>query len=111
MTDSEKPQRRQRYIGKHPRFFDEKYKEHAPERYVEDVAKVVASGKTPAGTHRPIMVTQILEALEPWPGETVVDATLGYGGHACELLKAVQPGGRLLASPRCRSAGPRMRAA
>ena len=96
MTDSEKPQRRQRYIGKHPRTFDEKYKEQNPERYVDDVAKVIASGKTPAGTHRPIMVTEVMEALEPWPGEIVVDATLGYGGHARELLKAVQPGGRLL---------------
>ena len=96
MTDSEKPQRRERYIGKHPRSFDEKYKEHDPERYVDDVAKVVASGKTPAGTHRPIMVAEILEALEPWPGDVVIDATLGYGGHARELLKAVQPGGRLL---------------
>ena len=96
MTDSEKPQRRQRYIGKHPRAFGEKYKEQDPERYVDDVAKVIASGKTPAGTHRPIMVTEVMEALEPWPGEIVVDATLGYGGHARELLKAVQPGGRLL---------------
>jgi 16S rRNA (cytosine1402-N4)-methyltransferase len=31
------------------------------------------------------------------PGDTVVDGTLGYGGHAAELLRAVQPGGRLIA--------------
>jgi 16S rRNA (cytosine1402-N4)-methyltransferase len=89
--------RRPRYSGKNPRQFHEKYKEHAPELYPDDVAKVLESGKTPAGTHRPIMVREILTVLAPQPGDTAVDCTLGYGGHATELLKAVQPGGRLLA--------------
>jgi 16S rRNA (cytosine1402-N4)-methyltransferase len=88
--------RRQRYSGKHPRRFDEKYKEHNPQRYADTVAKVLASGKTPAGTHRPIMVAEILEALAPKPGELAVDCTLGYGGHAREILARLQPGGRLL---------------
>ena len=88
--------RRPRYSGKHPRRFDEKYKEHAPQRYEETVAKVVASGKTPAGTHRPIMVSEILGILSPKPGEVAVDCTLGYGGHAQEILPFLQPGGRLL---------------
>lgn len=92
----ERPKRRLRYGGKNPRRFQDKYKEHAPERYSEDVAKVLASGKTPAGSHRPIMVAEILAALAPVPGELVVDCTLGYGGHARELLQAVQPGGRLI---------------
>jgi 16S rRNA (cytosine1402-N4)-methyltransferase len=93
----EKPKRRPRYRGTHPRQFHEKYKEHQPERYAGDVAKILASGKTPAGTHRPIMVREILEVLAPQPGEIAVDATLGYGGHAIELLRAIQPGGRLFA--------------
>lgn len=93
----EKPRRRPRYAGKHPRHFHEKYKEHQPARYASDVAKVLASGKTPAGTHRPIMVREIMEVLRPGPGEVAVDCTLGYGGHARELLAAIQPGGRLLA--------------
>ncbi len=98
MTDStpEKPERRARYRGKHPRRFHEKYKEHHPERYPDDVAKVLAGGKTPAGTHRPIMVAEILRVLEPRPGDVAVDCTLGYGGHARALLAAIQPGGRLL---------------
>ena len=62
----------------------------------DTVAKVLASGKTPAGTHRPIMVAEILEALAPKPGEIAVDCTLGYGGHAREFLARLQPGGRLL---------------
>jgi 16S rRNA (cytosine1402-N4)-methyltransferase len=58
---------------------------------------VLESGKTPAGTHRPIMVEEVLEALRPKPGEIAVDATLGYGGHATEILKRIQPGGKLVA--------------
>ena len=57
---------------------------------------MLAGGRTPAGTHRPIMVREILELLSPRPGAVAVDCTLGYGGHARELLAAVQPGGRLL---------------
>ncbi|MFN7983876.1 MAG: 16S rRNA (cytosine(1402)-N(4))-methyltransferase RsmH [Vicinamibacterales bacterium] len=89
--------RRPRYRGTHPRAFQEKYKELNPERYTDDVAKVLASGKTPAGSHRPIMVREILDVLAPAPGDFVVDATLGYGGHTSELLNAVLPGGRVLA--------------
>ena len=88
--------RRPRYAGRNPRRFDEKYKERDPQRYAATVAKVIASGKTPAGTHRPIMVAEILEALAPRPGEIAVDCTLGYGGHAAELLARLQPGGRVL---------------
>src|SRR5204863_5090244 len=88
-------QRRPRYRGKHPRRFEEKYKEHDPQRYGETVAKVLASGKTPAGTHRPIMVAEILEVLSPRPGDSAVDCTLGYGGHAQEILSRIQPGGKL----------------
>jgi 16S rRNA (cytosine1402-N4)-methyltransferase len=88
--------RRPRYSGKHPRRFEEKYKEQNPGRYAETIAKVLAAGKTPAGTHRPIMVAEILEVLAPKPGEFAVDCTLGYGGHAREILARLQPGGRLL---------------
>jgi 16S rRNA (cytosine1402-N4)-methyltransferase len=93
---SEKPKRRPRYKGKNPRHFFEKYKEHAPQRYAEDVAKVIAAGKTPAGTHRPVMMREIIEVLAPQAGELAVDCTLGYGGHAIALLTALQPGGRLV---------------
>jgi len=88
--------RRPRYSGKNPRRFEEKYKEHDPERYREAVAKILASGKTPAGTHRPIMVAEILEVLAPQPGEIAADCTLGYGGHAREILQKISPGGHLL---------------
>lgn len=88
--------RRPRYLGKHPRKFHEKYKEHDSQRDPATLAKVLASGKTPAGTHRPIMVAEILEVLAPRPGQIAIDCTLGYGGHAGELLARLQPGGRLI---------------
>lgn len=88
--------RRPRYAGKYPRRFEDKYKEHNPARYAETIEKVLASGKTPAGMHRPIMVAEILEVLAPKPGEIAVDCTLGYGGHAREILQRVLPGGQLI---------------
>ncbi|WP_397570713.1 16S rRNA (cytosine(1402)-N(4))-methyltransferase RsmH [Schlesneria sp. T3-172] len=93
---SERPPRRTRYPGKNPRNFHERYKELQPERYPDEVAHVAARGRTPAGTHRPIMVKEILNLLAPRPGDFAVDCTLGYGGHAQELLQAIQPNGRLL---------------
>jgi len=94
---SERPHRRRpRYSGKNPRRFEDKYKERDPERYPETVAKVIASGKTPAGAHRSIMVEEILQVLDPKPGEFALDCTLGYGGHSAAILSRLQPGGRLI---------------
>lgn len=94
--EAPRPPRRKRYSGKNPRRFEDKYKEHDPGRYAETVAKVIASGKTPAGTHIPIMVEECLEALQLEPGMTGVDATLGFGGHALKILEKVAPAGRLI---------------
>lgn len=100
MTKASSPpprRRRPRYAGTHPRRFEEKYKEREPDRFPAERAKVIASGKTPAGSHVPVLVAEVLEALAPVPGDVGVDATLGWGGHAAELLKRILPGGRLLA--------------
>ena len=98
MESQSKPyKRRIRYSGTHPRRFEEKYKELDPTKYPETISKVMASGKTPAGTHRPIMIEEILSALAPKPGDTIVDCTLGYGGHTVELLRVIRPGGKLIA--------------
>jgi len=95
MTDeTPRPPRRKRYSGKNPRRFEEKYKEH--DRHAETLAKVIASGKTPAGSHVPIMVNECLEALAMEPGMTGVDCTLGYGGHALRILERITPGGKLI---------------
>jgi len=96
MTDDlPQPPRRIRYKGTHPRQFGEKYKELDPSRHEGELEKVRERGHTPAGTHRPICVAEILALLAPRPGEVGLDATLGYGGHAQALLPLLQPGGRL----------------
>ena len=99
MGESDNPvphARRRRYSGKNPRAFHEKYKELNPEQYPADVQKVLASGKTPAGMHLPIMVREVLECLCPSAGEVAVDCTLGGGGHAQAILEQVRPGGRVI---------------
>jgi 16S rRNA (cytosine1402-N4)-methyltransferase len=88
--------RRPRYPGKYPRRFEQRYKEHNPERFPETFRKVIESGKTPAGTHRSVMLDQVLELLAPRPGDLLVDCTLGYGGHALAFLPRILPGGRLI---------------
>ncbi len=52
---------------------------------------------TRTGEHRPVLLAEVLAALAPKPGQTVVDCTLGFGGHSVELLKAVAPDGVLIA--------------
>ncbi len=90
-----KHQRRVRYKGTHPRNFNEKYKEHDPEKYADTIAKVIQKGSTPAGMHLSIMVQEILDFLEIKPGQTGLDATLGYGGHSTEMLKCLEGKGHL----------------
>jgi len=97
-SEPDKPhRRRERYRGTHPRRFEQKYKELDPERDPQTIAKVLASGKTPAGQHRPILVEEILDQLDPKPGARGVDVTLGYGGHSERILERLRPGGQLLA--------------
>ena len=98
MTDEAAPhQRRVRYTGTHPKRFEEKYKELDPVRHADAIKKVMDRGQTPAGMHRSICVKEILDLLNPQPGETGLDATLGFGGHAHEILAKLMPGGRLFA--------------
>jgi 16S rRNA (cytosine1402-N4)-methyltransferase len=89
--------RRVRYRGTHPKTFGEKYKELAPEKYTDTVAKILQKGNTPAGMHIPICVNEILEFLRVKPGQTGLDATLGYGGHTSELLNCLDGKGHLYA--------------
>lgn len=95
--DSQEKQhkRRVRYAGTHPRSYKEKYKEHQPEKYADTIEKVIRKGSTPAGMHISIMVKEILDFLQIKPGQTGLDATLGYGGHTKEMLKCLEGQGHI----------------
>lgn len=77
--------RRKRYGGTHPRRFSEKYKELSLDP--DAVEKAKARGSTPAGAHLPVMLAEVLGALEPLEGATILDCTLGWGGHAAQLCR------------------------
>ena len=46
--------------------------------------------------HIPVLLNEGLDALRPESGRTVVDCTLGLGGHSVELLKRIEPDGKLI---------------
>ena len=93
----QKHQRRVRYKGTHPRTFQEKYKEHQPEKYADTIEKVIRKGGTPAGMHMSICVREILDFLQIQPGQKGLDATLGYGGHTSKMLECLKGEGHLYA--------------
>ncbi len=47
-------------------------------------------------SHRPALLEECLAALELQPGATVVDGTVGGGGHAEAILERTAPDGRLI---------------
>ncbi len=54
--------------------------------------------------HQPVLVESVLEHLAVQPGQIIVDATLGGGGHARVLLNYVGPAGRVIGFDRDRQA-------
>lgn len=51
---------------------------------------------TPAGEHRPVLLDEVLSALDVRPGAIIVDSTAGWAGHSVELLRRAGPEGRLI---------------
>src|SRR3989338_2019018 len=50
-----------------------------------------------APRHIPVMLNEVLKALNPRPGEFMIDGTYGAGGHARALAARLEPRGKLLA--------------
>jgi 16S rRNA (cytosine1402-N4)-methyltransferase len=46
--------------------------------------------------HIPVLANEVMDLLAPQPGDVVVDATLGRGGHALLMAQAIAPDGHLL---------------
>lgn len=89
--------RRVHYSGTHPKRFEEKYKEHDPEKYADTIEKVISKGSTPAGMHISICVNEILDFFQIQPGQQGLDATLGYGGHTMRMLEQLHGEGHMYA--------------
>lgn len=47
-------------------------------------------------SHVPVLLNEVIEVLNPKPGEFFIDGTIGSGGHAIEILKKILPDGKLL---------------
>lgn len=46
--------------------------------------------------HKPVMVKEVLEYLQPQPGKIMLDGTVGNGGHACRIINNINPDGLLI---------------
>jgi len=46
--------------------------------------------------HTPVMMREVLAFINPEPGQTIIDCTVGAGGHAAKILEAITPGGKLI---------------
>ena len=47
-------------------------------------------------THVPVLAGELIELLDPRPGETAVDCTVGGGGHARLIAERIGPAGTLI---------------
>lgn len=47
--------------------------------------------------HKPVMIKEVMEILNPKPGENFIDCTLGGAGYTLELAKRVGDKGKILA--------------
>lgn len=62
---------------------------HTPPPIVRPVSKRDAP-------HLPVLIDQVLEVIDPKPGQTIVDCTLGLGGHSARIVERIRPNGRLI---------------
>lgn len=46
--------------------------------------------------HVPVLLNEVISGLDPKSGETVVDGTLGAGGHADAFIEKIKPDGKFL---------------
>ena len=47
-------------------------------------------------THIPVLQKEVIQYIDPKPNENFIDATIGGGGHALEILKRIGPSGKLM---------------
>jgi 16S rRNA (cytosine1402-N4)-methyltransferase len=76
-------------------------------RAARERAAAAASAAAAAGggggralAHTPVLAGELLELLDPQPGQTAIDCTFGDGGHARLVAERLGPGGTLVAIDR-----------
>lgn len=47
-------------------------------------------------SHIPVLLQEVLELLDPRPGDFMIDGTVDGGGHAAAILEKIEPGGKFL---------------
>ena len=62
--------------------------------------------RTDAADHVPVLAEEVRELLDVQPGETIVDATFGAGGHSRLLVEGLEGSGKLVAIDRDPTARP-----
>ena len=50
----------------------------------------------PTPIHIPVLLNEVIEALQVQPGRRYIDCTVGLGGHAQAILEQSSPGGKVL---------------
>ncbi|MEK7506653.1 MAG: 16S rRNA (cytosine(1402)-N(4))-methyltransferase, partial [Patescibacteria group bacterium] len=46
--------------------------------------------------HSPVLLKEVIESLNPQPGQKFIDATADGGGHALRIIEKLMPGGKFL---------------
>jgi len=46
--------------------------------------------------HKPVLLKEVIEILNPQSGENFIDTTIGDGGHAQEIIEKIKPNGKLI---------------
>lgn len=46
--------------------------------------------------HQPVLLKEVIKYLDPKPGEKIIDATFGCGGHSLKIREKILPGGKIL---------------
>jgi 16S rRNA (cytosine1402-N4)-methyltransferase len=68
---------------------------------MDDDSPATPGGPPPEATgHRPVLLHPLIQSLQPRPGQTFIDGTLGAGGYVTAFRERVLPGGRILAIDR-----------
>ena len=69
-------------------------------RLRERVSPYPEGTRRPAGGHLPVLAAELIELLDPQPGQTAIDCTFGDGGHARLLAGRLGASGTLVAVDR-----------